>query len=291
MKSIGIDIGGTQLRVGIFDEDFKMIDSFKTENDKELSVKENLNKLIAYIQNHDYEYRSIGVGCPGPLNIRAGKILTPPNMPNWWNFDIVEYIESKTHLKTTLNNDANLAGLAEAKLGAGRLYKAVYYITMSTGIGGGYIREGEIVNGSNSAAGEIYNMIINEKSPAREGVNAGAVNEQCSGSGASRIAKTIYTKPIDCKELFDLRDTGDSKATEIIENYIIDGMAKCIANISTVCDPDVFVIGGSLAIFHPDLLQDIDRKTREYLIFPDNLRILPATFKDDAGLVGAALLP
>ncbi|BDR59179.1 ROK family protein [Xylocopilactobacillus apicola] len=262
MKSIGIDIGGTQLRVGIFDEDFKLIDSFKTKNDDQLSVQDNLNKLINYLQSQDYEYRSIGVGCPGPLNIRAGKILTPPNMPKWWGFDIVEYIENITNLKTTLNNDANLAGLAEAKLGAGRLYKAVYYLTMSTGIGGGYIREGEIVNGSNSAAGEIYNMIINDKSPARAGVNPGAVNEQCSGSGVTRIAQNIYDKTVDCKELFDLRDSGDPEAAEIIDTYIVDGMAKCLANISAVCDPDIFVIGGSIAIYHPELLQDIAQKSR-----------------------------
>lgn len=291
MKSVGIDIGGTQLRVAVFDEDFQMIAHFKTNNDPNLSVTENLDQLISHLKTQENDYRSIGVGCPGPLNIRAGKILNPPNLLQWWNFDLVEYFESKTHLKTTLNNDANLAGLAEAKLGAGRGYKAVYYITMSTGIGGGYIRAGEIVNGSNSAAGEIYNMVINTNSLARAGVNEGAVNEQCGGLALARQATQIYGEPVNCRQLFELYDQEESRAVQLINQVLIPGMAKCIANISTVCDPDVFVVGGSIANYHPDLLTKIKQKAQDYVIFPDNLRILPAQFKDDAGLIGAALLP
>lgn len=291
MKSIGIDIGGTQLRVGIFDEDFKMIHQLKIPNKDELTVEENLEELVHFIESYDYDYRSIGIGCPGPLNVRSGKILNPPNLPKWWNFNIVEFMETRTQLKTTLNNDANVAGLAEAKLGAGAPYKAVYYITMSTGIGGGYIRNGEIVNGSNSAAGEIYNMIINEKSEPRNGVNRGAVNEQCSGTAAAALATNHYGKKLTSKDLFDYRKNGCEKAEQLISEYIIDGMAKCIANISTVCDPDAFVIGGSLAIFNPELLEEIKEKAKEYLIFPEFLRIIPARFEDNAGLMGAALLP
>ena len=289
MKSVGIDIGGTQLRVGIFDENFEMIECFKTDNDPNLSVEENLDKLIHFIQKFDYDYRSIGVGAPGPLNIRAGKILNPPNMPKYWGFEIVDYFEKKTHLKTTLNNDANLAGLAEAALGAGKQYKAVYYITMSTGIGGAYIREKEIVNGSNSSAGEIYNMIINDKTPARNGVNEGAVNEQCSGTAAARMGTEAFGKTMDSKELFRLYKAGNEKASHIVD-FMIDGMAKAFANIACVCDPDAFVIGGSLAIFNPELIERITEQTKKYAIFPEYVRILPAQFKDDAGLIGAALL-
>ena len=291
MKSVGIDIGGTQLRVAIFDEDMRLVEQYKTSNDKELTVEENLEKLIKFIESFEYDYRSIGVGTPGPLNTRLGKILTPPNLPDWWNFNIVDYFEKRTQLKTTLNNDANLAGLAEAKLGKGRPYKAVYYLTMSTGIGGAYIRDGEIVNGSNSAAGEVYNMIINEKSEPRNGVNRGAVNEQCSGTAAARLASEAYGEDVSAAELFKRRSEGDQIANNIIQEYIVDGMAKCIANIATVCDPDIFVIGGSVAIHNPSLLEEIEEKAKEYVIFPDYLRILPAQFGDNAGLIGAALLP
>lgn len=290
MKSVGIDIGGTQLRVGIFDENFEMIECFKTDNDPNLSVEENMDKLIQFIQKFDYDYRSIGVGAPGPLNIRAGKILNPPNMSNYWGFEIVDYFEKNTHLKTTLNNDANLAGLAEAVLGAGKQYKAVYYITMSTGIGGAYIREKEIVNGSNSLAGEIYNMIINDETPARNGVNEGAVNEQCSGTAAARMGTEAFSKTMDSKELFSLYKAGNEKAARIVD-FMIDGMAKAIANIACVCDPDVFIMGGSLAIFNPELIERITEQTKKYAIIPEYVRILPAQFKDDAGLIGAALLP
>ena len=161
MKKVGIDIGGTQLRCAIFDEDNQILVKHKIPNNPNLSARENLDLLIDFIQSQPYQYEGIGIGCPGPLNIRLGKILNPPNLKGWNNFEIVSYVESKTGLKTFLNNDANVAGLAEAVLGGGKGYESVFYITISTGIGGGYIHQGKIINGANSAGAEIYNLIVN----------------------------------------------------------------------------------------------------------------------------------
>ena len=121
MKKVGIDIGGTQLRCAIFDEDNQILVKHKIPNNPNLSARENLDLLIDFIQSQPYQYEGIGIGCPGPLNIRLGKILNPPNLKGWNNFEIVSYVESKTGLKTFLNNDANVAGLAEAVLGGGKL--------------------------------------------------------------------------------------------------------------------------------------------------------------------------
>lgn len=117
MKTIGIDIGGTQLRVATLDEEFKIVDVFKTTNDHSLTCEENCDKLIDFINSQDEEFRVIGIGCPDPLDIKRGMVVNPPNLVGWDNFEIVKYFESKTGLATWLNNDANVAGLSEALLG------------------------------------------------------------------------------------------------------------------------------------------------------------------------------
>lgn len=289
MKKIGIDIGGTKLRIAIFDEEYNMIHRFKTENDPNLAVEENLAKLVNFINQYDYEFAVIGLGCPGPLNTRTGKILQTPNLPAWWNFPIVDYIETNTKIKTILENDANVAGLAEARLGAGKPYNSIYYITISTGIGGAYIQNKELVQGSNSAAGEIANLIINDESEARAGLSPGAINEICSGSALARKGKEIYGRDITSKEIFELLHNGCSKAKALCDT-VVEGIATAINNITCIVDPDAIVLGGSIAIHNPDLVERITNRAKEHVWHPDYLKVLPARFEDDAGLYGAALL-
>lgn len=291
MKKIGIDIGGTQLRCAIFDENNNILEKVKYSNERSEGPKKNVDKLIEFINKskEKYNFRGIGVGCPGPLNIRLGKILNPPNLSDWSNFEIVNYIEEKTNLKTLLNNDANVAGLSEAIYGAGKGYENVFYITISTGIGGASIINGEIVSGANSNAGELYNMIINEKVSCRENLLDGCVESQCSGTSLAKIASEVYGSDKNSKDLFDLYYKNDEKAVEIVDGFILN-IAKMISNISSVLDPDVFVIGGSVAINNPDIITKIKEKAKELVICPQYLRVELVQFDDDAGLIGAAEL-
>lgn len=289
MKSIGIDIGGTQLRVAIFDEDKNIIDIFKTDNDRTLSAEKNMDKLIDFIENKNYQYSGIGIGCPGPLNTRLGKILTPPNLVGWDNFEIVRYVEERTKIKTVLNNDANVAGLAEAVLGAGAGYESVVFVGMSTGIGGAYVYQGKLVNGANSNAAEFWNMIVNEDSYHHKNANAGSLNEQCSGSGMEHIASERYGRQVKPKELFELYYQKDQTAIEVID-YAADVMAKGIANITCTIDPDIIIVGGSVALHNVGFVGKVEEKAKKYVLSPEYLRVELAKFGDDAGLIGASLL-
>lgn len=289
MKTIGIDIGGTQLRAAIFDEEGIFIDKFIIHNDQTIGAAGNIDKLVNYINKQNYSFKGIGIGCPGPLNIRLGKILNPPNLYGWNDFEITKYFEEKTKIKTILNNDANVAGLAEAVKGAGVGYQSVFYITISTGIGGAYVYNGSIINGANSTAAEIYNLIVNEDTYSHKGVNPGALNEQCSGSALKRIASERYGRVIDGKELFELYYKRDEIAIEIIEKCV-DNMAKGIANIACVVDPDIFIIGGSVATCNPGFVGMLAETAKKYVLCPEFLRMEMAGLKDDAGLIGASLL-
>lgn len=289
MKSVGIDIGGTQLRVGIFDENKKMIDCFKTDNDRSLTAEQNMDKLLTFIKEKNYQYSGIGIGCPGPLNTRTGKILTPPNLAGWDDFEIVHYVENKMKVKTVLNNDANVAGLAEALLGAGADYESIVFVGISTGIGGAYVYQNKLVNGANSNAAEFWNMIVNDDGYHHKNANAGALNEQSSGSALERIASEEYGKPVKPKELFERYYQRETKAEMIIERAA-EVLAKGIANITCTIDPDMIIIGGSVALHNLSFVGKVIEKAKKYVLYPEYLRIEMAKFGDDAGLIGASLL-
>lgn len=125
MTRVGMDIGGTQLRVAAFADDGTIQYKAAIANNHMLGPRENLDRLIATLQGWGVEYAGIGIGCPGPLDFGAGTILTPPNLPGWENFAIRDYVRKQTGHQVALNNDANVAGLAEALVGAGKGYDSV----------------------------------------------------------------------------------------------------------------------------------------------------------------------
>lgn len=288
MYTIGIDIGGTQLRAALLDEEMNIIDSFKTINDRSLSGAENMDRLIRFIRSVDEPIRGIGIGCPGPLDLKKGVVLNPPNLVGWDNFEIVKYVEGKTGLKTWLDNDANVAGLAEALRGAGVGYESVVFCGISTGLGGAYIYKGELIHGAHSCGAEFYNMIVNDDPYCHKAANPGSLNENASGTAMERLASERFGKPVRPRELFDLFYAGNEDAKEILE-YTAEALARGIANIFYTIDPDVYVFGGSVAIHHPWYMDAVKQKAMKY-ITADDILIVQAKYDDDAGLVGAALL-
>ena len=289
MKTIGIDIGGTQLRAAVLDESYQIKDLFKTGNDRSVSCQENCDKLIKFILSQKEQFCGIGIGAPGPMNMKTGTILNPPNLVGWDNFPITDYFRSKTGLPVYLNNDANAAGLAEALLGNGKGYESVCFMGLSTGLGGAYVYHGKLVNGANGNAAEWWNMIVNEDPYGHKSANPGSLNEQAAGSGLKAAASRVYGREVSTKELFDLYYKEDPAAVKIFD-HAVDALAKGIANITCVIDPDVIIVGGSVAIYNPIYVEAAAQKARQYMNFPDSLHIEKAMFGDDAGLIGAALL-
>lgn len=292
MHKIGIDIGGTQLRVALLDDDYAIVDSFKTSNDREKDAAQNCEQLAAYINDKraaGIELAGIGIGSPGPLDLAAGKILNPPNLVGWDGFEIVSYFEQACGLPTFLNNDANVAGLGEAIMGGGKGYESVAFVGISTGFGGAYVFRNELMVGAHGNAGEFWNMIVNDDPHCHKNANPGSLNEQACGMGMASIATEAFGRPTTTKELFDLYHAGDETATKIVDAGV-DAFARGLANIMHTIDPNVVVVGGSVALHNPDYVDRAAERARRYLIAPDSLNIQWAKYGDDAGLIGAALL-
>jgi glucokinase len=286
---IGVYIGGKHLRVAAYDEDGAELAIGVVPNDFDLSPAENLQRIVDIIEGWDIDYMGIGVGAPGPLNLAAGKILNPPNLPGWENFNIVSFFERATRHRTRLNNDANVAGLAESLSGAGWGYESIYYFTVSTGVGGAYIYQNQIVGGANSCAGEIFNMVVNEFEDVRPGMNVGSVEDQASGPAIARLASKGMGRAVDTAEVFALYKQGDKTARAVIDRAA-DVLAKAVLNVSCVVDPDIFVFGGSVILNHPWFIDLVRDKAKELVLNPSTLRMKLAKCGDDAGLIGASLL-
>ena len=289
MNRIGIDIGGTQLRVAAFSEEGEMLRKEVFSNERALGAEGNLARLAEAIESWGIDYAGIGIGGPGPADFTAGRFLNPPNLPGWENFEIVHFFEECLGTRAYLNNDANVAGLAEARVGAGRGYESVFFFTVSTGLGGGYIYQGKVVGGAHSFGAEVFNMVVNDDPYVRPGLNAGSVELQCSGTALGRMASERYGREMDARELFALWHAGDAPAAQIVERGA-DNIARLVNNVAAVVDPDIFVWGGSVALNNPDFIDLVHEKAKGYVLAPETLAFALAECGDEAGLVGAALL-
>ncbi|MFW2501077.1 ROK family protein [Clostridium diolis] len=288
---IGIDIGGTNLRAAVISKEGDIVQIFKVENEVQKGAAYNLNKLVNQIKGQwsSYEIEKVGVGAPGPLDLKVGKLLNPVNLKGWENFNIKEYLSEKLGLSVQVNNDANVAGLAESLVGSAKECESVFYITVSTGVGGALIIDKKIINGAHSQTAEIYNMIINEDKYSHAGTNKGGLEGQCSGVNIARIASEAYGKTLSTKEVFDLYKSNDEKAVQVIEKWI-NNISIGIANVIAVVDPETVVIGGAVLIYNTYLLPKIIECTKTKVSDPSIVDIRIAQIGDNAGLIGAAML-
>lgn len=288
---VGVDIGGTNIRAALLDENRKILEKIKIKNEVDKGPEYNLSKIINYI-NKDWiskGIKGIGVGCPGPLNIKSGTILKAPNLRGWNNFNVKKYFEENTSLRTEVNNDANVAGLAEAMIGSAKGAESVFYITVSTGVGGALIINNQIINGANSFAGEICNLIINEDKYSHSGLVKGGLEGQCSGPNISRIVSEKLGRKVDTPEVFDLYKKNNNEVSKIIDE-LCENLSKGISNIISVVDPEVIVLGGSVILYNTSIVEMIKERVKEKVINKEAVDIRIAEIGDDAGLRGAGFL-
>lgn len=288
---IGVDIGGTNIRACVIDEENNIVDKFKIKNKVSDGPIENIDNLYDEINKRwdSYNIKALGVACPGPLDLKNGVIINPPNLIGWEGFQIKDYLHNKFNLPVIVNNDANVAGFGEAMAGVAKGCESVYYITLSTGVGGGFIYKGEIVNGFNNVAAEINNMIINEDTYSHSGLNKGGLEGQCSGVNISRIASDKLHKELSTKDVFDNADLGNKVCKDVIDNWVLN-ISKAIANIIVTVDPETIVLGGSVILNNSNYIDKITESVKKLVFKEIKVDIRLAELGDDAGLIGCGVL-
>jgi glucokinase len=231
-------------------------------------------------------------------------VTTPPNLPGWRSVPLRQWIQDELGLPTALENDANAAALAEHRFGAGRSTKHMIYVTASTGIGGGFILNGELYNGATGGAGEIGHMTILPQGPHCGCGNRGCLEALASGRAIARearervkcgvptlIADLAEGDPdrISAKLVAQADAQGDIEAQEILDEamtYLGVGMA----NLVNLFNPELIVIGGGLTKMGERLFDPVRRivDRRAFRTAAQVVKVVPAQLGDDVGVLGAA---
>ncbi|UCZ53635.1 ROK family protein [Bacillus shivajii] len=291
--TVGIDIGGTSVRAALVSRDGKMITHKMIPTESEKGPEALVEKLKGMVHEVTIgkSYEAIGVGCPGPLNPFDGVILDPPNLKGWRNVPLREMLEQAFNKNVTVDNDANAAALGEAIIGAGKGYGTVFYITVSTGIGGGIVINERIFHGAQGNAGEIGNMVIESDRKKVGNLNGGALETLASGTAIGMLAHEKYEISGGAKAVFEKMESGDRDAYEIIDQAMTH-LAIGIGNIANSFNPSVFVLGGGV-MEQSAALAMVNDKAKNYLYesLKEDLIIKKAELGKDAGVIGAAMLP
>ena len=290
---IGVDLGGTNVRAAIVDEEGKVLVQKKSPSYAQEGKEKVMNTIINLIKSlPDYESCSgIGVGVPGPCDEKTGSMVLATNLPGFEGYSIANKLEETFHMPSFIDNDANVAALAEALVGAGKGKKVVYYVTLSTGIGGGLVINGECISGKHGFTGEIANIIIDRNRSKVNYLAVGAIENEASGTAITRKANEKASKKYKhAGEVFEDAHNGNPVAKEIVDNVVRD-LAQLFATIACVCDPDIFILGGGMMqssdLFLPSVIEKFKEISHTQL--HDDEFVLASL--EEPGVIGEAMLP
>lgn len=301
----GIDLGGTTVKMGLFDGEGEMLDKWEIVTRKEEEGKYILPDIAASIQQKNEErgiaqneILGIGMGVPGPVN-EDGVVLKCANL-GWGIFSVAEELQKLTGVeKIKIGNDANVAALGEQWKGGGRGFNSIVMVTLGTGVGGGVVLNGKILTGSNGAAGEIGHLTVNIHEKNVCGCGKRGCLEQYSSATAimrdarERVANTdtpslLRDYPeITGREIFDAYQAGDDMAEDVVNSFA-EYLGLGLSHVAQVLDPDAFVLGGGVSKNGPVVADVVKEKYEKNVMFAlKDKEFRLAELGNDAGMYGS----
>jgi glucokinase len=309
---VGVDIGGTKVAAGLVNANGEILTRNKTPMLTSGPPSNGLEAVSKAIRGLFPEHSSqnqiaaIGICAPGPLNPSTGVIINPPNLAIWHNYPLADEMRRMFKVPVRVDNDANVAALAESKWGAGRGFKNLFYASVGTGIGTGIVLDGRIYHGKTGAAAEGGHMGIDKNGPICNCGKRGCIETLAAGPGiAKRARKIVENNPNSV--LWEMADgniqklssemvgrahaAGDPAAKEVMKETL-DLLAYWLGNIIDLLEPDVIVIGGGVSSLLAPFLDEIPERWRGACLNPNPLDIplVLAHYREDAGIAGAAAL-
>ncbi|UVI32250.1 ROK family protein [Paenibacillus spongiae] len=307
----GVDIGGTKCAVCLGREAGDGVEligkrMFPTPSSPEAAIGEFIRKLDELIAEHGTGLpRAIGISCGGPLDSKAGTILSPPNLPNWDRIDVVTPLRERYGVPVGLQNDANACALAEWKWGAGKGRANMIFLTFGTGMGAGLVLNGKLYSGTNDMAGEVGHVRMEKAGPVGYG-KAGSFEGFCSGGGIARLARDMAEarllagdKPMFChnaealngittKAVAEAAAAGDELALEVF-GIVGRKLGRGLAILVDILNPEIIVIG-SIYSRQLGLLEEITMNELRQEALPlavDVCRVVPAALSENIGDLAA----
>lgn len=306
----GIDLGGTFIKGAIVDEKGKIVAKTKlpTECEKGAdAVVENIaalcQKLLEISGMKREEITSVGMGVPGMIDSEEGVVVTSNNL-GWTDFPIAKKLTALVGLPVKTANDANVAALGEMKFGFGGIYKNIILLTLGTGVGGGIVIDGKLVEGNRGAGAELGHTVIEFNGESCTCGRRGCLEAYASATALIRDTKRAMQAHADSKlwEIGSLDAVNgktafdyygkDEYAKAVLDSYIAH-LACGITNMANIFRPDAVVLGGGVCAQGDSLLTPLRRLVNENVYGKNSgpeVKVLTAKLENDAGCLGAAAL-
>ena len=301
----GVDIGGTTVKMGLFEATGTILEKWEIKTHTEEEGKAILPDVAASLKEKKAEHDladsdiiGVGVGVPAPVT-EEGIVFGSANL-GWKYKEVKKELEELTGLDVEVGNDANVAAMGEMWLGAGRGEKNVVMVTLGTGVGGGVIVNGHMIVGQHGAGGEIGHICVNREEEDACGCGLhGCLEQYASATGIAKLARkalsgeheeTVLHGEPSAKDVFDAVKAGDALATRIADEF---GryLGAALASLAVVVDPAVFVIGGGVSKAGPVLIPFVEKEFQKRAFFANkDTKIVLAELGNDAGICGAARL-
>lgn len=309
---IGIDLGGTNIKIGCFDAHLKLLKKTSITTDADSGPQAVVKNMLAAIDNlvkqsgfEPSDISAAGIGTPGPADYKAGIIINSTNMPAFKNVPIRQMLSDGLHCPVVFDNDANVACFGEFTAGAGKGVTDMVFFTLGTGIGAGVVSEGKLLRGSGGNAAELGHTIIYPGGRLCNCGQKGCVEAYASASNTAKRAaealeageQSTLKKVLDengritCKDVYD-----HLKASDKLAKKITDETAKALAvlciNTLHATEPQRIVFAGGMIAAGDILLNQIKEYFNEQIwkLKKETVEICFATLGEDAGIIGAAAL-
>jgi len=309
MNSIGIDLGGTNIKAGLVDKSGKIIFKTSVPTESELGYKhviEQIIKAASIVFEKDKNVAGIGIGAPGIVSAEEGTVKSPPNIPGWKKVNLRKILSDKFGKKVFVENDANAAAIGEYIFGAGKTTKSFIMVTLGTGVGGGIIYNGKLFRGETGGAGEIGHVTINYKGRKCNCGSYGCIETYVGNQRiAEKVKREIKSNPdskvvelaeqnldmISPKTLYDAAKLGDEYALKAIEDIAVM-LGAAFASAVNLLDISTIILGGGVSGFGNFLLTPLKKNLKERVLAPNRprVKIKLSKLKNDAGIKGASSL-
>ncbi|HEX9201455.1 MAG TPA: ROK family protein [Acidobacteriaceae bacterium] len=321
--AIGVDLGGTNLRIAAVDESGSLLSKTTLGTEVSRGREHVVDELCRAVEEMRAKYqgngelRGIGVGVPGLIDIESGRVVMSPNLPGWEDFDVKGDIERRLGTSVILENDANVAALGEQWLGAGRNFDSLCMYTLGTGVGGGLILDGKLWRGWNGMAAELGHCNVEpEGHPCKCG-SWGCLEQYASATAVMRLAREAMTgggatklrglaeQEFNSRMIFECAMGGDTVAKSVFER-VGRSLGLAIGNMVNAMNIPLFVIGGGVSsawdAFAPAMFDEVRKRSFIYVRTTAldgkgiggrkrTTVITRALLSGDGGLFGAARLP
>lgn len=295
---LAFDIGGTKHTVALISDDGSVAAEETSATDREAGaapIVESLLRTAHRLLEEASDVTACGIGFGGPVDFANQRILNSTHVAGWERVDLVDVVRMELGLQAVVENDANAGALGEFAYGAGASAETLIYYTVSTGIGGGIVLDGELYRGTSGNAGEVGHVpILPEDGPLCDCGNRGCLEALCSGPSIARRGNEQMPEKggkLSAKDVFDLARDEDPAALAVVDEtttYLGMGVAAVMNTLA----PDVIVIGGGVAKAGDVLFEPLREKVKAFSmpVHRPFVNILPAKLGDRSVLMGAAVL-